>query len=149
VLERNGLVVPQAQRHKRMYKRWQRETPMALWRLDLVGGIYLADGRDCKMLSGIDDHSRFAAVHRPAHQAPVHACNHARPHQALDMATPASLFRPGAAQAGPPPAMPAPARAGALPTGTVIEVSRTVNADGTAGLAGRKVRPARNWPAAR
>ena len=32
---------------------------MALWQLDLVGGIYLADGRECKMLSGIDDHSRF------------------------------------------------------------------------------------------
>ena len=59
VLERNGMVVPQAQRHKRKYKRWQRETPMALWQLDLVGGIYLADGRECKLLSGIDDHSRF------------------------------------------------------------------------------------------
>src|ERR1700733_2368193 len=59
VLKRNGMVVPQAQRHKRKYKRWQRETPMALWQLDLVGGIYLADGRECKLLSGIDDHSRF------------------------------------------------------------------------------------------
>jgi transposase InsO family protein len=345
VLERNGMVVPQAQRHKRKYKRWQRETPMALWQLDLVGGIYLADGRECKLLSGIDDHSRFvvsAAVlavpsgravadaftaamkaygvpsevltdngkqftgrftkprpaevlfervcrehgitakltgpysptttgkverwHRtlrrellddcgpfadlPSAQAAisawVHAYNHARPHQALDMATPAALFRPGvspdrgppatarrppaeaaaaagpvprlalsppgqavefetavspagvlsvlprvqrlklgpamagqaarvwadevtvhvtvggrliktapsslgaedlaelrmrgAAPAGPPPAMPAPARAGALPAGTVIEVSRTVNADGNAGLAGRTVK---------
>jgi transposase InsO family protein len=345
VLERNGLVVPQAQRHKRKYKRWQRETPMALWQLDLVGGIYLADGRECKLLSGIDDHSRFvvsAAVlavpsgravadaftaamktygvpsevltdngkqftgrftkprpaevlfervcrehgitakltgpysptttgkverwHRtlrrellddcgpfadlPSAQAAVsawvHAYNHARPHQALDMATPASLFRPGvspdraptvtaplrqaapaavagpvprlvlspsgqavefetvispagvlsvlprvqrlklgpamagqaarvwadeatvhvlvggqlvktvpsslgaedlaelrmrgAAPAGPPPAMPAPARAGALPAGTVIEVSRVVDADGNADLAGRTVK---------
>jgi len=344
VLERNGLVVPQAQRHKRKYKRWQRETPMALWQLDLVGGIYLADGRECKMLSGIDDHSRFvvsAAVlavpsgravadaftaamrtygvpsevltdngkqftgrftkprpaevlfervcrehgitakltgpysptttgkverwHRtlrrellddcgpfadlPSAQAAisawVHAYNHARPHQSLDMATPASLFRPGvspdreaavtalrqaeppaapatvprlvlspsgqavefetpisaagvlsvlpraqrlklgralagqaarvwadeitvhvsiggqliktvpssldaedlaelrmrgAAPAGPPPAMPAPARTGILPAGTVIEVSRTVNADGNAGVAGRTIK---------
>jgi transposase InsO family protein len=32
---------------------------MALWQLDLVGGIYLADGRECKLLSDIDDHSRF------------------------------------------------------------------------------------------
>jgi transposase InsO family protein len=32
---------------------------MALWQLDLVGGIYLADGRECKLLSGIDDHSRY------------------------------------------------------------------------------------------
>jgi transposase InsO family protein len=344
VLERNGLVVPQAQRHKRKYKRWQRETPMALWQLDLVGGIYLADGRECKLLSGIDDHSRFvvsAAVlavpsgravadaftaamrtygvpsevltdngkqftgrftkprpaevlfervcrehgitakltgpysptttgkverwHRtlrrellddcgpfadlPSAQAAisawVHAYNHARPHQALGMATPASLFRPGvspdrepaavalpraepaiaagavprlvlspcggavefetvisaagvlsvlprvqrlklgpatagqaarvwadeaavhvsiggqliktvpsslgaedlaelrmrgAVPAGPPPATPAPARAGALPAGTVIEVSRTVDINGTADLAGRKVK---------
>ena len=344
VLERNGMVVPQAQRHKRKYKRWQRETPMALWQLDLVGGIYLADGRECKLLSGIDDHSRFvvcAAVlavpsgravadaftaamrtygvpsevltdngkqftgrftkprpaevlfervcrehgitakltgpysptttgkverwHRtlrrelldaagcfadlPSAQAAitawVHTYNHARPHQSLDMATPASLFRPGvspdrepaaaappraepaaaagpvprlvlspsggavefetvispagvlsvlprvqrlkmgpvlagqaarvwadevtvhvsiggqlvktvpssldaedlaglrmrgAAPAGPPPAMPAPARADALPAGTVIEVDRAVDASGIADLAGHKVK---------
>jgi transposase InsO family protein len=346
VLERNGMVVPQAQRHKRKYKRWQRETPMALWQLDLVGGIYLADGRECKLLSGIDDHSRFvvcAAVlavpsgravadaftaamrtygvpsevltdngkqftgrftkprpaevlfervcrehgitakltgpysptttgkverwHRtlrrelldasgpfadlPTAQAAitawVHTYNHSRPHQSLDMATPASLFRPGvsverepaaaaprrhagaltpaagpvprlvlsppgqavefetvispagvlsvlprvqrlkmgpalagqvarvwadevtvhvtigeqlvktvpssldhedlaelrmrgAAPAGPPPALPAPARAAALPAGTVIEVDRTVDVNGNADLAGRKVK---------
>ena len=59
VLVRNAMVTPQAQRHKRKYRRWARETPMALWQLDLVGGIYLADGRECKVLSGIDDHSRF------------------------------------------------------------------------------------------
>lgn len=59
VLVRNGLVRHQEQRHRRKYKRWQRETPMHLWQLDLVGGIYLADGRECKLLSGIDDHSRF------------------------------------------------------------------------------------------
>ena len=345
VLERNGMVVPQVQRHKRKYKRWQRETPMALWQLDLVGGIYLADGRECKLLSGIDDHSRFvvcAAVlavpsgravadaftaamktygvpsevltdngkqftgrftrprpaevlfervcrehgitakltgpysptttgkverwHRtlrrelldvsgpfadlPSAQAAisawVHAYNHARPHQSLDMATPASLFRPGvsadgepaaaaprprtepaaagalvphlvlspsgsavefetvispagvlsvlprvqrlklglalagqvarvwadevtvhvtvggqlvktvpsgldaedlaelrmrgAAPAGPPPATPAPSRAGALPAGAVIEVDRIVDVNGTADLAGRRVK---------
>ncbi|MFB9593730.1 IS481 family transposase [Streptomyces racemochromogenes] len=62
VLTRNGLVRPQEQQHRRKYKRWQRETPMHLWQLDLVGGIYLADGRECKMLTGIDDHSRFIVV---------------------------------------------------------------------------------------
>ncbi|WP_328508316.1 IS481 family transposase [Streptomyces mirabilis] len=62
VLARNGLVRPQEQQHRRKYKRWQRETPMHLWQLDLVGGIYLADGRECKMLTGIDDHSRFIVV---------------------------------------------------------------------------------------
>jgi len=31
---------------------------VALWQLDLVGGIYLADGREGKVLSGIDDQTR-------------------------------------------------------------------------------------------
>jgi transposase InsO family protein len=342
VLVRNAMVTPQAQAHKRKYRRWARETPMALWQLDLVGGIYLADGRECKVLSGIDDHSRFvvcAAVlavpsaravadaftaamktygvpaevltdngkqftgrftkPRPAevlfervcrehgitakltrpysptttgkverwHQtlrrelldaagpfadlpsaqaaitAWVHAYNHARPHQALGMATPASLFRPGtqpgpvlavpvpqpapgpggpapvllgaqsagavefdtvispsgvlgvipavqriklgparagqlahvwadeftvhvliggqlvktvpsslnaedlatlrmrgASPAGPPPAAPAPRKAGALPGGTVIEVDRNVDGNGVADLAGHRLK---------
>ncbi|PIB03468.1 hypothetical protein B1C81_37120 [Streptomyces sp. HG99] len=62
VLSRNGLIRPQEQRHPRKYKRWQREAPMHLWQLDLVGGIFLADGRECKMLTGIDDHSRYVVV---------------------------------------------------------------------------------------
>ncbi len=340
VLVRNAMVTPQAQQHKRKYRRWARETPMALWQLDLVGGIYLADGRECKVLSGIDDHSRYVVVAavlavpsaravadaftaamrqygvpaevltdngkqftgrftkpRPAevlfervcrehgittkltkpysptttgkverwHQtlrrelldvagpfadlpsaqaaitAWVHTYNHARPHQALGMATPASLFRPGsqpgpllavpapapevagpppalisaqsagavefdtvisaagvlgvipavqriklgpgragqlahvwadeftvhvlidgqliktvpsclnaedlatlkmrgASPAGPPPAAPSPAKAGALPGGTVIEVDRSIDSNGTADLAGHRLK---------
>lgn len=61
-LVRNGLVRPQEQRHKRKYRRWQREAPMQLWQLDLVGGVFLAGGRECKMLTGIDDHSRFVVI---------------------------------------------------------------------------------------
>ncbi|MGO4754260.1 helix-turn-helix domain-containing protein, partial [Streptomyces sp. 2MCAF27] len=37
VLTRNSLIVPQEQRHVRKYKRWQREAPMHLWQMDLVG----------------------------------------------------------------------------------------------------------------
>jgi transposase InsO family protein len=62
VLVRNGLVAAQAQEHKRKYRRWQREAPMHLWQLDLVGGVPLADGRECKMVTGIDDHSRFVVI---------------------------------------------------------------------------------------
>jgi transposase InsO family protein len=62
VLARNGFVAAQAQEHKRVYKRWQREAPMHLWQLDLVGGVPLADGRECKMVTGIDDHSRFVVI---------------------------------------------------------------------------------------
>jgi Integrase core domain len=33
---------------------------MELWQMDVVGGVLLADGTTCKILTGIDDHSRFA-----------------------------------------------------------------------------------------
>jgi transposase InsO family protein len=62
ILVRNGLVRAQPQQHRRKYRRWQREAPMHLWQLDLVGGVFLADGRECKMLTGIDDHSRFVVI---------------------------------------------------------------------------------------
>ena len=62
ILVRNGMVNPQEQQHKRVYKRWEREASMHLWQLDLVGGILLAGSRECKMLTGIDDHSRFVVV---------------------------------------------------------------------------------------
>jgi hypothetical protein len=32
---------------------------MELWQMDVVGGVLLADGSECKVLTGIDDHSRF------------------------------------------------------------------------------------------
>lgn len=66
-LTRNGLIDPQAQLHKRKYKRWQRQAPMHLWQLDIVGGLAFADGRECKLLTGIDDHSRFVVCHRVGH----------------------------------------------------------------------------------
>ena len=62
VLSRNGMVAAQDQRHKRKYRRWQRAVPMHLWQLDIVGGLMLADGRECKILTGIGDHSRFVVV---------------------------------------------------------------------------------------
>lgn len=35
---------------------------MHLWQLDIVGGVPLADGRECKLVTGIDDHSRFVVI---------------------------------------------------------------------------------------
>jgi len=35
---------------------------MHLWQLDLVGGMPLADGREAKMVTGIDDHSPFVVT---------------------------------------------------------------------------------------
>jgi transposase InsO family protein len=59
-LLRHGLIEPKAAR-KRLptYKRWERGRPMELWQLDVVGGVLLADGTECKVLTGVDDHSRF------------------------------------------------------------------------------------------
>ncbi|MEU6611585.1 IS481 family transposase [Streptomyces shenzhenensis] len=62
VLARNGLVDHQQQEHKRKYRRWQRDAPMQLWQMDIVSGVPLADGRECKLVTGIDDHSRFIVV---------------------------------------------------------------------------------------
>jgi hypothetical protein len=32
---------------------------MQLWQLDIMGGIWLTNGRELKAVTGIDDHSRF------------------------------------------------------------------------------------------
>src|SRR5512132_4145835 len=59
-LKRAGLIDPQARRRRdRRFKRWERGGSMELWQLDVVGGVLLADGKECKVLTGIDDHSRF------------------------------------------------------------------------------------------
>ncbi len=59
-LIRHGLVTPQARKRKRSdYKRWERSRSMELWQMDVVGGVRLVDGSEAKIVSGIDDHSRF------------------------------------------------------------------------------------------
>jgi hypothetical protein len=35
---------------------------MELWQLDIMGGIWLTDGRELKTVTGIDDHSRFCVA---------------------------------------------------------------------------------------
>jgi transposase InsO family protein len=59
-LIRHGLVTPQARKRKRSdYRRWERSRSMELWQMDIVGGVRLVDGSEAKIVSGIDDHSRF------------------------------------------------------------------------------------------
>jgi len=62
ILTRHGLVNNQDQNHRRVYRRWQRDAPMQLWQLDIMGGVFLADGREFKLVTGIDDHSRFIVI---------------------------------------------------------------------------------------
>jgi transposase InsO family protein len=62
-LVRHGLIVPKARRQRLpTYKRWERARPMELWQLDVVGGVLLADGSECKVHTGVDDHSRFCVA---------------------------------------------------------------------------------------
>ena len=35
---------------------------MQLWQLDVTGSVFLADGTELKLISGIDDHSRFCVI---------------------------------------------------------------------------------------
>ena len=59
-LRRAGLIDPTARRRRdRRFKRWERGGAMELWQMDVVGGVLLADGRQAKILTGLDDHSRF------------------------------------------------------------------------------------------
>jgi transposase-like protein len=63
VLVRHGLIDPQRRRRRRQdYTRWQRDAPMALWQLDIVGGVRLVGGVEAKIVTGVDDHSRYCVI---------------------------------------------------------------------------------------
>jgi transposase InsO family protein len=63
VLVRHGLVPARKRNRRRQdYKRWQREEPMQLWQMDVTGSVFLADGTELKLISGIDDCSRFCVI---------------------------------------------------------------------------------------
>lgn len=72
-----GLLEPTPRKRKRdTYRRWERSEPMQLWQMDIVGGIFLADGTELTIVTGIDDHSlpnpltpRTAALLRGARSA--------------------------------------------------------------------------------
>jgi transposase InsO family protein len=59
-LVRHGLIEPGVKRKKLpTYKRWERGRSMELWQMDVVGGVLFEDGSEAKILTGLDDHSRF------------------------------------------------------------------------------------------
>jgi transposase InsO family protein len=59
-LLRHDLINSVPRRRKRSdYKRWERARAMELWQMDIVGGVLIEDASDAKIVSGIDDHSRF------------------------------------------------------------------------------------------
>jgi transposase InsO family protein len=68
ILVRHGLVEPGVRRRKRSdYKRWQRDRPMQLWQMDIVGDVMLVDPvtgelTEAKVVTGVDDHSRYCVI---------------------------------------------------------------------------------------
>lgn len=74
-LVRHRLVDPTKRKRRRAdYKRWERARAMQLWQMDVMGGVHLVDGREVKVVTGIDDHSRYvvsAAVVARATATPV------------------------------------------------------------------------------
>jgi transposase InsO family protein len=70
VLVRNGLIEPRSRRRRRQdYMRWERPVPMQLWQLDVTASAFLADGREVKIVTGIDDHSRYCVIARAVMRA--------------------------------------------------------------------------------
>ena len=75
ILIRLGLVSPRKRkRPKDSYRRWERPGPMQLWQLDIVGGVWLVDVttgemREAKVVTGVDDHSRYCVSARVVERA--------------------------------------------------------------------------------
>jgi transposase InsO family protein len=92
-LVRHGLVQARKRRRRREdYRRWERPRAMDLWQIDVMGRVYLAGGAEVKIVTGIDDHSRFVvcakavmrATARPVCQALTGAlARHGIPEQIL------------------------------------------------------------------
>jgi transposase InsO family protein len=70
VLVRNALIEPRSRRRRRQdYTRWERPVPMQLWQLDVTASAFLADGTEVKIVTGLDDHSRYCVIARAVMRA--------------------------------------------------------------------------------
>jgi len=62
-LKRHNLIELRRRKKRRdEFRRWERDRPMQLWQMDVVGGVMLDDGTDLKIVTGVDDHSRFCVA---------------------------------------------------------------------------------------
>jgi transposase InsO family protein len=69
-LVRNGLVEAKWRRRRRKdYRRWERGTAMELWQLDVTASAFVTGGTEVKIVTGIDDHSRFCVLATAAMRA--------------------------------------------------------------------------------
>ncbi len=69
-LVRNGLIEPRSRRRRREdYRRWERPVAMQLWQMDVTASAFLSSGIEVKIVTGIDDHSRYCVIARAALRA--------------------------------------------------------------------------------
>jgi transposase InsO family protein len=62
-LKRHGLVELRRRRKRRdEFRRFERDRPMQLWQMDVMGGVELDDGTELKVVTSVDDHSRFCVA---------------------------------------------------------------------------------------
>lgn len=62
-LKRHRLVELRRRRKRREeFRRWERERPMQLWQMDVMGGVLLSDDTELKVVTGVDDHSRLCVA---------------------------------------------------------------------------------------
>ena len=75
ILIRQGLVAQRkAKRPRSSFQRFERPGPMQLWGIDIVGGIGLVNPvtgelREAKIVTGVDDHSRFCVMAKVVERA--------------------------------------------------------------------------------
>jgi transposase InsO family protein len=68
ILIRRGLLTERTRKRPReSYRRFERPGPMQLWQIDIVGGVWLVDPRtgvlrEAKVVTGVDDHSRYCVM---------------------------------------------------------------------------------------
>ena len=75
ILVRHGLVAGRPRRRRASdYVRWQRPAAMQLWQIDIVYGPRLVDTgtgelREARIVTGVDDHSRYCVLARVVERA--------------------------------------------------------------------------------
>jgi transposase len=79
ILQRQGLLRSRPRkRPKDSFLRWERPAAMQLWQMDIVGGVRLVDPatgvlREAKLVTAVDDHSRFCVIAKVVERATARA----------------------------------------------------------------------------
>ena len=75
MLARNGLAVPTSRRRSRRdCRRWERPVAFELWQLDVTASAFLTGGTEVKIVTGVDDHSRFCVLAKAVMRATPARC---------------------------------------------------------------------------